>query len=77
MKGLRRLLLTNFALGVVSVGFFVLERHAMNGTFQPAAPNLPMEWRVVSLGFLLILTFHVLLAAMSLVAFGRLRSRVR
>jgi len=60
-------------LGVVSFGFFVLERLAMTDIFH-GEPDLGLEWNIVSISFLPILVFHlvsVVAAIMALRSVGR------
>jgi hypothetical protein len=57
-------------LGVVSLGFFVLERLAMTDIFH-GEPNLTFEWNIVSISFLPILVFHLVSVVAAIAALRR------
>ncbi len=68
MRRITLLLVASVVLGLVSLGFFVLERLAMTDIFH-GEPDLTLEWNIVSVSFLPILAFHlvsVIAAAMAL-----------
>jgi len=59
MKIVRRLLIASVACGLASLVFFIFGRLAMTDIFH-GEPDLTLEWRIVSIGFLPILFFHLL-----------------
>ena len=67
MKNIHRLLVASVVFGLVSLGFFILERLAMTDIFH-GEPDLTLEWGMVNLSFLPILFFHLLSVVVSLFA---------
>ena len=74
MKNVQRLLVASVVFGVISLGCFVFGRLALTDIFH-GEPDLTLEWRVVSAGFLPILFFHLLSVGTSLLAIRAFRSR--